>query len=519
MIKVAIYCRLSSEDRDKQNAGDDSVSIQNQKMILINYCMSRGWEIYNIYSDDDYAGSDRKRPEFNRLLKDAEERKFNIVLCKSQSRFTRELEFVEKYIHGLFIEWGIRFIGVIDQADTDNAGNKKSRQINGLINEWYLEDLSNNIRGVFDERRGEGLHIGSFVVYGYKKDPDKKGHLIIDEEAAEVVRLIFDLFEQGLGKSAIARELNARRIPNPTGYKKSKGMKYHNGNNDARSTFWQYYVVDYILRNEMYIGNMVQGKVRNLSYKSTKKVYIPKEKWIVVKGTHEPIISLEQWNRVQEMIAKKATGWNNNGHAGLFARKAVCMHCGYTMRSQKNRQYYYLRCSSYYISRDICEGAFVPQRELETIVYQEWRKIVDSYMDKGKIEKGIIRITLEDEIQKQNKNLAISKKNIEKTEKALKNLYYDKCDGTITKEEYLKFKEEFQKDLLQFNNEYLQLMSEIKELESKKTTMKSNFELIAEYANAPELTHEIVHQFIDYIEIGRRDGVSGEVPVNIHWNI
>ncbi len=519
MNKVAIYCRLSSEDRDKQSAGDDSVSIQNQKMMLINYCVSHGWEIYNIYSDDDYAGSDRKRPEFNRLLKDAEERKFNIVLCKSQSRFTRELEYVEKYIHGLFLEWNIRFIGVVDQADTDNAGNKKSRQINGLVNEWYLEDLSNNIRGVFDERRKKGLHIGSFSVYGYKKDPDEKGHLIIDEEAAEVVRLIFNLFEQGLGKSAICRELNARRIPNPTGYKKSQGLKYHNGNNDARSTFWQYYVIDYILRNEMYIGNMVQGKVRNLSYKSTKKIYIPKENWIVVEGTHEPIIQKEQWDRVQKLLAKRAGGWSNTGHVGLFARKTVCMYCGYTMRSQKNRQYYYLRCSSYFISRDICTGSFIKQRELESIVFQEWKKLVTTYLDKGEVAKGIVRSSVEDQIKSCNKEIAQIKKHIEKTEKALKNLYYDKSDGTITKEEYLKFKEEFQEELLNFNKESLQLMDNIKELETKKRAMKSNLELISEYADCPQLSREIVQNFIDYIEIGRRDGVSGEVPINIHWNI
>lgn len=148
-MKVAIYCRLSEEDRNKLNKDDDSESIQNQKNMLIEYTLKMGWQIYDIYSDDDFKGSDRNRPEFNRLLQDAEKKLFDIVLCKSQSRFTRELELVEKYIHGKFLEWNIRFIGYADNADTDNAGNKKSRQINGLVNEWYLEDLSNNIRSVF----------------------------------------------------------------------------------------------------------------------------------------------------------------------------------------------------------------------------------------------------------------------------------------------------------------------------------------------------------------------------------
>ena len=142
MEKVAIYCRLSEEDRNKKQETDDSNSIQNQKAMLLEYSIQQGWEVYNIYSDDNYTGSDRNRPEFKRLLDDAEAHKFDIVLCKSQSRFTRELELVEKYINGLFPIWGIRFISIVDNADTANKGNKKSRQINGLVNEWYLEDMS-----------------------------------------------------------------------------------------------------------------------------------------------------------------------------------------------------------------------------------------------------------------------------------------------------------------------------------------------------------------------------------------
>ena len=146
MSKVAIYCRLSEEDKDKLNKDDDSNSIQNQKSMLLHYALSQKWEVYNIYSDDDYTGADRKRPEFNRLLKDAESGNFDIVLCKTQSRFTREMELVEKYINGLFPIWGIRFVGLVDNADTAIKGNKKARQINGLVNEWFLEDMSESIK-------------------------------------------------------------------------------------------------------------------------------------------------------------------------------------------------------------------------------------------------------------------------------------------------------------------------------------------------------------------------------------
>lgn len=198
--KVAIYCRLSEEDRNKQSEEDDSKSIQNQKSMLLKYSLDNDWDVYDIYSDDDYTGSDRYRPDFNRLLKDAENKKFDIVLCKTQSRFTRELELVEKYIHGLFPLWGIRFLSIVDNADTDNKGNKKSRQINGLVNEWYLEDMSDNIRSVLTDRRKDGYHIGAFALYGYEKDPNQKGHLIIDEEAAKIVREVFELFASRIWK-------------------------------------------------------------------------------------------------------------------------------------------------------------------------------------------------------------------------------------------------------------------------------------------------------------------------------
>ncbi len=331
MNKVAIYCRLSEEDRNKQIKTDDSESIQNQKSMLIQYALEQDWEIYNIYSDDDYAGADRNRPEFSKLLADAEEHKFNIILCKTQSRFTREMELVEKYIHGLFPIWNIRFVSVVDNADTANKGNKKSRQINGLVNEWYLEDMSENIKSVLTSKRQNGYHIGSFALYGYKKDPDKKGHLIIDEEAAEVVRDVFKLFIQGHGKTNIARILNDRGIPNPTEYKRLKGLRYKQPKN---STLWKYSAIADMLINETYIGNMVQGKYGSISYKSKINKPRPKDEWYIVEGTHEPIIERDLWDRVQTLIKQRAKPFKV-GKIGLFAKKARCMNCGYTLRSVK----------------------------------------------------------------------------------------------------------------------------------------------------------------------------------------
>ena len=327
MEKVAIYCRLSEEDRNKKQETDDSNSIQNQKAMLLEYSIQQGWEVYNIYSDDNYTGSDRNRPEFKRLLDDAEAHKFDIVLCKSQSRFTRELELVEKYINGLFPIWGIRFISLVDNADTANKGNKKSRQINGLVNEWYLEDMSENIRAVLTNRRKNGFHIGAFALYGYQKDPKQKGHLIIDEEAAAIVREVFTLFSQGYGKTAIARMLNERGVPNPTEYKRQHGLRYQQPK-CRNSTLWKYFAISDMLTNEIYIGNMVQGKYGSVSYKTKQNKPRPKDDWYRVEGTHEAIIDQETFDNVQRIranVRRYPAGW---GEAHPLPGLMYCAACG-----------------------------------------------------------------------------------------------------------------------------------------------------------------------------------------------
>ncbi|MFR1787147.1 MAG: recombinase family protein, partial [Ruthenibacterium lactatiformans] len=291
------------------------------------YAIEQGWDVFDIYSDDDYAGADRRRPQFNRLLRDAQQHKFDIVLCKTQSRFTRELELVEKYIHGLFPAWGIRFVSIVDNADTASKGNKKSRQINGLVNEWYLEDMSDNIRSVLDSRRENGFHIGAFALYGYQKDPKQKGRLVIDEEAAAVVREVFTLFSQGYGKTAIARLLNDRGIPNPTEYKRRHGLRYRQPTK-KNSTLWKYSAIADMLENEIYIGNMVQGKYGSVSYKTKQNRPRPREQWYRVEGTHEPIIERALWEKVQALREQRVRPFAE-GTVGLFSQKARCMYCGY----------------------------------------------------------------------------------------------------------------------------------------------------------------------------------------------
>ncbi len=397
-MEVAIYCRLSEEDKNKNHENDESNSIKNQKSMLLNYAKERDWTVFKIYSDDDYAGADRNRPQFNMLLKDAEKSKFDVILCKTQSRFTRELELVEKYLHGLFPLWGVRFVSVVDNADTANKGNKKARQINGLVNEWYLEDMSENIRSVLTDRRLNGFHIGSFALYGYKKDPENKGHLLIDEEAAKVVKEVFSLFSDGVGKTAIARILNEKNIPNPTEYKRLQGLNYKQAKN-KNGTLWKYFSISDMLKNQIYIGNLVQGKYGSESYKTKKNIPKPKNEWIIFEGAHEAIIDKDLWEKVQSRLAQNTRSFSG-GTEGIFARRVFCESCGYTMRSTKSHGLLYLKCGTRYMSKTSCEGAFISVKKLENQVLKELnkrqyqsnfeflsRELLDRFVEKIEISK------------------------------------------------------------------------------------------------------------------------------------
>ena len=517
MMKAAIYCRLSEEDRNKQCATDDSNSIQNQKSMLLQYAAERGWEVYQIYSDDDYTGADRRRPEFMRLLQDAEQRKFDIILCKTQSRFTRELELVEKYIHGLFPLWGIRFISIVDNADTANKGNKKSRQINGLVNEWYLEDMSENIRSVLTNRRENGYHIGAFALYGYKKDPEQKGHLIIDEEAAAVVREVFSLFASGIGKTAIARLLNDRGVPNPTEYKRLHGLRYKTPKSH-NSTLWRYFAISDMLINEIYIGNMVQGKYGSVSYKTKQNRPRPKSEWYVVENTHEPIIDRELWDRVQALIAQKSKPFIT-GHIGIFARKAICANCGYTMRTCKNRGIHYLKCGSRSIAKDACIGSFIQVAKLERLVLEELKRLSAAYLDQDTLEQGIeFANNLQGQKDHLHMNLATYRKRVEEYSKGIRDLYMDKVKGLITDADYTEMAKDFQLNREHFEQLIKDTSGQIDVLESRIAAGDNRRALIEQYINLDHLNRDVVETLIDHIEVGKRIPGTKDVPIEIHWN-
>ena len=298
-MTCAIYCRLSREDEEKRQW--ESESIQNQRAMLEEYARERGWQVYDVHCDEDYSGADAARPDFCRLLRDAEKGRFQIVLCKTQSRFTRNAVTAERYLHEVFPRWGIRFVTVVDRVDTALPGNKKARQINSLVNEWYAEELSENIRAVFRRKMALGQFLGNYAPYGYKKDPADRHHLIIDQETAEVVQKIYTLYLSGLSCKMIAEQLTQGSVLTPSQMKKRRGEDL--GRKDC--TKWSAGTVRRILRNPVYLGYMVQGKEEKVSFKEKATHELPENRWFVVENTHEAIIKRDVFERAGRMLEEK----------------------------------------------------------------------------------------------------------------------------------------------------------------------------------------------------------------------
>ena len=510
-ILCAIYVRLSKEDEDKHQA--ESESIQNQKSLLTNYAIDHGWDIYGVYCDEDYSGADRFRPDFNRMLAAAKQKKFQLILCKSQSRFTRDMELVEKYIHGLFPVWGIRFIAVADHADTEVKGNKKARQINGLVNEWYLEDLSENVRMVFDLKRREGQYIGGFPIYGYKKDPARKNHIIIDPEAAEVVRRIFRWSLEGRGKQSIAYMLNEQGVPSPARYKAERGWTCnHPAKNDCglwnKTTIWR------ILHNEMYTGTMVQGRRRKVSYKSKVLIDVPEEQWYRVEGTHEAIIDRATFDAVQRGL-KLRTKTDGSGEAHLLSGLVKCADCGSTMSKCSNGKRAYLRCKLYADSgkQKLCTRHSVRLDQLIDLVSDRIRYYVQTYYELDAADIQPQKDTRREALEQERKYIVAQ---LEKRSQALKTLYLDKVAGIIGEGQFVELNQSFLDEKSRLEQRLGRINEELENREQPQQ-QADLMEKARKLLRLEAVPRELVIGLIDCIEIGERNPNTGQQEVKISW--
>ena len=523
MNKVAIYVRLSREDIDK-NKGDDSQSIANQKSMLSAYCKERNWDIYDIYCDDGYSGIDKTRPDFNRMISDCEQGKVDTVLCKDLSRFSRDNTVVDQLIYDKFIEWGIRFKGVADNSDNDSNHDTGMRLFVGAFNEYYVQDISRKVRKTMEHKRKQGQFVGSFAPYGYMKNPDDTSKLIIDDEAAEIVAEIFEMFANGQGYRKIIQSLNSRSIPSPSAYKALKGSNYIccNLEKSNQKGLWTQSTVEKMLRDETYIGTLVQGKTHPISHKNKKRKKVPKEEWIRCPDSHEPIVSNEIWSKVQDRINNRVRSDRITLELSPLSGKVKCAVCGRPMKrniywnKKHTIKYYNLQCASCKTGAMNCTNEHcMSGLQLEKVILSELNDMISAYCNDDDI-------TIEDmttsKVEALHKKLDSLNEQKSKARIRLDGIYTDKLDGVITTEDYLRYKEKFDAEIAELETKSNELLSIIEKYENNEHDNESRMNLITKYTHISELTKNIADEFIDTVFIGERNE-NGERDVLINWNV
>lgn len=379
IFNVAQYIRLSREDGDKA----ESDSIGNQRKLIHSFLEGKEeFVLYDSYEDDGYTGTNFKRPGFLRMIHDIEEGNVNCVIVKDLSRFGRDYIDTGKYLERYFPEHDVRFISISDNIDSMKQAYDMLMPIKNIFNEQYARDISKKVHTAMHSKQKAGEFIGAFPSYGYKKSVFDKNKLVVDEYAAEVVRRIFSLYIAGTGKIRIASILNEEGIACPSEYKRLNGENYRNSKQLASTTYWTYSTIHRILENQIYIGDMVQGKtVRRMRGRART---VDKEEWIIKEGTHEPIIDEMTWNKTQYLLGKRTRELDLNSNVSIFAGFLKCGDCGRAMTKKyaksgtggNNVNYY---CGSYVRSgRQFCSPHHIRHQVLEDIVLNDLKMVVQS---------------------------------------------------------------------------------------------------------------------------------------------
>ena len=519
--KVALYIRLSKEDGDK----GESYSVTSQREILMEYLKSHSeFELYDTYVDDGWSGTSFDRPDFKRMMDDVYEGKVNCVIVKDLSRFGRNYADAGNYIDNIFVRLKVRFIALNNGVDSFSGNMNSATQcitigVQNVINESVAATTSVNIRGTLNVSRKQGKFIGSFACYGYKKDPNDRHKLIIDEEAAEVVRMIYRLFLEGKGVLGIVKTLNSLGIQNPAAYKKAQGLNYAHTSGKNNDGLWCDQTVRRILKNEMYIGNMVQGKNTTVSYKIKQCRPVPKSDWIIVEGTHEPIIDKDTFYKVQSLFGTDAFVRKSllTGEVELFTGLVKCADCQRAMSKKTNHfdygTYSYYRCVTNN-KRGGCFPHSVRIDKLEQAVLYTIKAMI-----KTALELEAFLLEVEERAKNQPEanllNRTIDKKiaEREKYKEMSLSLYPDWKSGIITQEEYTKLKESIAEKIRELDQAIEELQKE--GTKPSKKDMKDNEFLnhFLQYATIDKLTRPIVVELIDSILVHG----NGNITINFKF--
>ena len=512
---AGLYFRLSQED-ERQG---ESASIDNQRTILRKYAEERGFEIHDEYIDDGISGTTFDRPQVQRLLDDAKTGVINTIIVKDLSRFGRNYIEVGQYIDYVFPAFGIRFIAIQDNVDTENrdSGTMEMMPIMNVFNEWHAANTSKKIRAVLKAHAREGKYHARKAPYGYIKGTDEKKTPIIDEECAPVVRRIFEMRASGLSPHKIADILNSEGILNPSRYSIEKygivGRKENIG-------LWSFCAVNSILKNPTYLGHMAQQRWSSVSYKNHKRYKKDESEWIVVQNTHEAIITQELWDKVREIEKSVAQGRKTKrGYTHALSGFLYCADCGGKMKmntvNHNGKLDYSFNCGNHVrLGKSYCFSHHIAAKVLEEIVLDDIRTMAQKIvLDEKSVREEFIRKNAElteKTIKSVQKELQGKCKRREELSRLIQLAYEDRLKGKMPEDICINF-------IQKYSDEQKRIEAEIGELETKlnetKDTIQSADDFICnvkKYLEAPELTREMCYDLIDRVIVGGLPKITGK---------
>ncbi len=462
--RVAGYARLSREDGDRL----ESDSIINQQHVIEDYCASHpGLCLVDDYLDDGCTGTNFNRPGFQRMLRDIEAGKINCVIVKDLSRFGRDYIDMGHYLERWFPVHGVRFIAINDGVDSLKGPYDMLLPLKNIFNTQYAKDISDKIRSSFRSKQRRGEFIGAFASYGYLKDPENHNHLVIDPVASRVVEAIFEMAAQGLGQVRIAKRLNEDGIPCPSEYKRLMGDKYSNSHKLDSTHYWTYATVHRMLRNEIYIGNMVSNRsVRPTMHGKAKAN--DRDSWIVVTGTHAPIISPELWATVQAQVSQNTRALDFKGNVSPFAGFLKCGDCGRALSKKSWGEKLWYSCGSYQrYGPSVCTPHYISLEVLEEIVLEDLNHIISAVPDL-RILAEENRMSSPSLLQKDSEKRRLESA-LTRVQRLKQSSYEDYKDNLLSKDEFRRYKADYDRQEQELSRQLEQLIAQAKELVPPET--------------------------------------------------
>jgi len=485
VYNVGLYLRLSREDGDSS----ESTSITNQRDFLTRYVLEQGWNLVDVFIDDGFSGTNFNRPDFQRLLKAVESRQINLVITKDLSRLGRDYIDTGYYVEKYFPSQNIRYIALndgVDTFDTNNSNNDMS-PFKSVMNDFYARDISKKVRTTMNIKRKNGQFIGSFAPYGYLKSPLDKNKLIVDPQAAPVVKRIFEMYLDGAGYRHISHTLNSEKVACPSVHKAAQYDKYRNAK--ATSGLWTSEAIKVILLNPTYAGNLAQHKYTMVSYKVKKLKATSRDSWLIVYGTHEPIVDPSTFEVAQQIMTAKAPMLKvGTRKVHLLGGLLYCKDCGARMTFTKTQKgIWYCICSSNKNFKRCSRHSYI-EAELEDYIVDDLRRIAKAaVVDRSEL----IQIAQEETGEKVkttatriSKEISTIEKRLDEIKRIIKALYEDKLKGILTEQDFIDLSREYS--------------SERESLSSRLSKLSGSPQIEQDASN-----EDFMHYVLDLLEVNK----------------